>query len=399
MLRKSSIASKITSPGSAVILLVAAAHTAAALGSWQQLNIFSLVSALMGLAIVISAPVVWSKRETIMRDRLLWLLIAFTVLVLWSLVRSDDPARFGIGTRIVGYLLTYIAITSVIQKKSQIRIIFAAIALGAVIQAVIVISDFFTAKDIGKYLRGAGSFENPNAAAYPMMLGLIVAAQALLSRRSWQLAAAVFVVGLVAFAIALTLSKAVILGLGVAIVVYMLASGNIPTRFKVIGAAVVIVITLAVLLGALTFTKNNASPEAWNTVTDRLDSVPLGFKYWAREPVLGTGFDEFRRLRTDDAGVKSGGIHNVPFNVLVEMGAIAFVLYIAVMGTIIVQTAKTIGKSSSPTTRRLFALILAILISQHAFGQTHQNLVTGSFWMTNAIAVAAYRHQSRDTPD
>ena len=399
MQRTSSTASEISSPDRVVILLVAAAHTAAALGSWQQLNIFSLVSAFMGLAIVVSAPTVWRNREAITRDKLLWLLVAFVVLAMWSLIRSDDPARFGISTRIVGYLFTYVAITNVVRKKSQVQIIFAAIALGAVIQAMIVIGDFFTAKDIGKYLRPTGSFENPNAAAYPMMLGLIVAAVALLARRGRPRALVAFAlaVGLIAVAIALTLSKAAILGLGAAFFVYMSVPGRTPMRFKVAGATVAIGITLAVLLGTLTFTKNNAAQDAWYTVTDRLDSIPYGFKYWAQEPIFGTGFDEFRRLRTAEKGVKSGGIHNVPFNVLVEMGLITFVLYIAVMGTIIAQSARAIGNSNSPSSRAMFVLILAMLISQHAFGQTHQNLVTGSFWMTNAIAVAAFRNIVRES--
>jgi O-antigen ligase len=332
---------------SAVVLLGFLETFAAVTGVLSVTKIIGVLLVLAWLAIVATAPPEERARGGVIARQPV-LAAALGLFAAWAAIsiawaQETSPAASSVLRYLLNLVLFPIVLV-VIRRRRDVSWLFAVFIAGALLSVVFgILQGSFGKPGEAARLQGAGV--NPNQLGSYLMVAIIFAAFFFANRR-WPAAGRwiALVAGiLAAVSLFLTLSREALLGLGAALLVAPFAVG----RGRRAAALALIVLTAA---GTTLWFAAFAPQAAVDRITNpqyaggsgREDLWRVGWREVSDHPILGVGAGNFGvvsvryllRPGADQRDVyilKGDPPHNIYLNVLTELGAVGFALFVAIL--------------------------------------------------------------------
>lgn len=190
--------------------------------------------------------------------------------------------------------------------------------------------------------RVTGTFGNPNAYGQSLAYGIVLAAGWMTFTRSLRLRAALLAaIGIMVYAVSLSLSRGAIATLLAGLVVLAFARGR-AIGFAAVGVALALVIVGYPLFVEfrLTTDRGSASSAVVAQLNEsdegRLDAILAGPELFATSPIFGIGFGEYE-YSSALVTVQGGGLvaHNWYGTVLAEQGLLGIALWLLMLVTVV----------------------------------------------------------------
>ncbi len=266
-------------------------------------------------------------------------LLAFVSAAWLSLLWSLDPAasRWA-ATETLKMGLVYLSAASLLDTPARLRKVAWAIALTGSVPAYYAVSNSLSGFDLleGYRARWVGTFFDPNRLA----MALVISGMLLLSlwgRLRSSLAKAVVgaLIGLQLWAVIVTYSRGAVLGLGVGLLIFILAGrGNRTRSVMVVGAVVLALLSLAPSR-FWSRTETIATYEEDLSAQGRIDAWRTAGNILARRPLTGIGAAAFTSAwatyAPDDAGRHPYVAHNLFLEVAAELGIPTLLGFLALL--------------------------------------------------------------------
>jgi len=308
---------------------------------------------------------------------LLALFLAWTALsYFWAEVPLDAAeASYRFALNAVLLLIVYTAVRS----ADDVIHVYAAFAIGAAGAAAYGLFFALDPEPYGEAARLSSQSQNANELASTLVTSLVLSVALLMVlRRSPLLRPALFGAAAIAITgVLLTVSRAGMISLGVAVLAAVILSGR--WRAPVTALALVLASSTVLYFAFL------AEPEARERITTtgsgtgRTDIWTVGWRMVEDEPLRGVGSGNFDDasihyllapgvLREDQFIVDTPKVaHNVFLGVLAELGIVGLALFLAVLISLIVSSGRAIREFSRSGDVRMEILARAQLIALIAF--------------------------------
>ncbi|HWV37857.1 MAG TPA: O-antigen ligase family protein [Vulgatibacter sp.] len=254
---------------------------------------------------------------------------------LWSV---DPASSRWAGGEALKMGLVYVSAASLLDSPARLRKVAWAIALAGCVPSYYAVYNSLNGVDLleGYRARWLGTFYDPNRLA----MAVVISSMLLLSLRSrlrspLARGVALALFGLQVWAVIVTYSRGAALGLGVALVAFVLAGrGNRARSFAVAGTVVVLLLALA----PSRFwerTESIASYEEDVSAQGRIDAWRTAGNILERRPLTGVGAAAFTSAwasyAPDDAGPHPYVAHNLFLEVAAELGIPTLAAFLALL--------------------------------------------------------------------
>ena len=378
--------------------------------AWAQ-SVFPFTLVLEIGTILGSVPYVVANVGVFFRNRLVWLLILLQVPLAFSAwfavypqVTSEPYIDY------IRIIIMCLLIPVLIQTEKHLRQLFLVIAFS--IGMIGIKFGLWAVVNGGAYtVNGYAGLENNGLAlAFVMALPFLWYSRQLVSELYWKPA----IVGAIAFTAVgtiMTNSRAGSLALGAALLLLTWRSRH----------RMVAVVAVALAIAPAMYLFWDRYSERMSTLLDpmedvsaasRLVQIQLAYKMWQDYPLLGVGFgnDNYRILESKYSGVEAKDyrmvlkVHNTYFQVLVDSGIFAFLLFTAVLVSALWMTWWSYRwcRKHAPHLAMYPSALQVALLAYALFAMTGAKerydfyyfvLMTSAAWMTVLRAAQTQRQQ------
>jgi O-antigen ligase len=277
--------------------------------------------------VLLGVGIVHGRLERPTRAALWW-----SLLILWSgasIVWALEPQR--VLERLptaLGLLTFYLIAVSFRMSRKELCWVLGLALLGGVAGAGYGIWQFLHSTG-ASIIRASIGETNPNRFALSLLLPLSIAIGAFLSMRNWILKAATLtMIGVIAFAILISMSRGSLIAVCVLILFYI-------RKFRMnwrISVALLVLSSLLLAVPKVFFERIQSSQE--DRGAGRLDIWQAGFEVAKNHTVFGVGLDNFPvaydRYASSETFFRGyrRAPHNVYLGTLTELGIIGFLLFL-----------------------------------------------------------------------
>jgi len=318
-----------------------------------------------------------------------WLAIAFavwdTISTAWSVVPDDTPFPLYMPQ---GALLT-IMIWDLFRTRARIEAAIQAFLLGGCISITTTAMNFLNGDQARHWeKRFAGSGFDPNDIALLLSIGVVLSAY-LMSRRGqspWVVAFNFLYPIATGFVIVLTGSRGAMLASIPAYLYYFVAVMRLGRLWRIAGAAIILCavigatqLDLAEPLQRLGTVTNSASDDQ---LSGRSDIWRAGWAVYGQHPFLGVGARAFgpSTVATNGQGMELVA-HNTYLSVLTELGPLGFLLFGALIASVICSTPR------NPRSLRVCCLLALLVWAIGVFALSWES--RSQTWLLFALIVTA----------
>ena len=353
----------------------------ALLGSINRL-IAGVVVLLWLLSVVVAG---WVRRLHLFHWLSLTFALWYVISLWWSVAPGDSPFLLGV---VEGVALT-ILIWDIFRSEARVQAAMQAFLLGGYISITTTISEFFQGHQARHWeKRFAGSGFDPNDIALLLAIGIPMAVYLAKCRQGAPFLRFLNFLYPIAtgFAIILSGSRGALFAAAPAYLFYLMTLARLKLQWRIAMAAVL----LGVVIGATQLDLNEplqrlgtvANSASGDHFSGRADIWQAGWTVYGQHPLLGIGGGAFLSATQSLNGQGQPLIaHNTYLSVLTELGPIGFLVFAALIATVVASALR------QPRLLRQTCLLMLLVWAIGVFALSWE--FRSQTWFLFALIVAA----------
>ena len=348
------------------------------------------------------------------------ILTFFLVWVVLSLTWAEEPSHgLEIASRYILSAFLFLIVFTAVRTKQHVRWLLGAFVAASTLSGAygLVAPPPATDQD-----RLAGTIGEPNQLAAVLVAGLVIALALAVVEKGKPLTRLVLLIaaGLCLLTTFLTLSRAGLIALVVAMIVAVVVAGQ--WRAQVFAGAAVVLVSLFIFFGfiATSHQRDRVTSVAANSTasTGRSDIWTIGWRMFQAHPVVGVGVGQFQTSavhfliapgaiqRSDLIIDKPKVAHNIYLHVLAEMGVVGLTAFLLIIGFALrcaLRAARAFERRGDPAmdllSRAVFVALIGILAADFFASEQFSKQLWLLLGLGPALLAMAQRAKDQAEPE